>query len=206
MRGVFGVFGGDPLTPSPPRHARIVSGIFLLLRLCRPALIQHGKTFRKIVLRRRPVERHAFARPFLQRRAVGRDRLLKARRPALPLTEREERVAEIVLRRRPVERRVFARPFLQRRAVGRDRLVKARRPALCVESEHSSRGSSAMRRSPTVRRGCDGRAECFGLRSIAERERMRQERSFVFPRARRLCCALVWVLQAIFTITCRATV
>jgi hypothetical protein len=59
-------------------------------------------------LRPRPFERHACARPFLQRRAVGRDTLLKARRPALPPPELRERDAEIVLRRRPVERHAFA--------------------------------------------------------------------------------------------------
>src|SRR3954464_11829084 len=37
------------------------------------------------------------------RRAVGGDRLLQPRRPALPLAERRERVAEIVLRRRPLQ-------------------------------------------------------------------------------------------------------
>ena len=44
---------------------------------------------RRIVLRPRPVERHAFARPFLQRRPIGRNRLLKPRRPALSLPERQ---------------------------------------------------------------------------------------------------------------------
>ena len=59
------------------------------------------------------------ARHLLQRRAIGRHRLLEPRRPALPLAEPIERVAEIALRRRPVERHAFARPFLQRRAIGR---------------------------------------------------------------------------------------
>ena len=65
----------------------------------------------EIYLRHRPVERHAFARPFLQSRAVGRDRLLEPRRPALPPPERLERSAEIVLRPRPLERHAFARPI-----------------------------------------------------------------------------------------------
>ena len=41
----------------------------------------------EIVLGRRPVERHALAGPFLQRRAIGGDRLLQPRRAALALAE-----------------------------------------------------------------------------------------------------------------------
>ena len=76
------------------------------------------------------MERNPLARLFLQRRAIGRHRLLQPRRPALPLAERRERIAEIVLRRRPVERNPLARALLQRRAIGRDRLLEPRRPAL----------------------------------------------------------------------------
>ena len=47
-----------------------------------------------------PVERHVLAGCFLQRLAIGRNRLLQPRRTALPLPTRNERVAEIVLRRR----------------------------------------------------------------------------------------------------------
>ena len=99
----------------------------------------------EIVLRRRPVERNPLARPFLQRRAIGRHRLLQPRRPALPLPERLERIAEIVLRRRPVERNPLARPFLQRRAIGRHRLLEPRRPALPLpeRSRAQCRDSSA---------------------------------------------------------------
>ena len=75
---------------------------------------------------------------FLQRLAIGRDRLLELRRPALPLAEPLERIAEIVLRRRPVERHALARPFLQRLAIGRDRLLKLRRPALPLAERLSS--------------------------------------------------------------------
>jgi hypothetical protein len=42
------------------------------------------------------LERHPLARPFLQRRAVGRHRLIEPRRVALPLAQRLERIAEIV--------------------------------------------------------------------------------------------------------------
>ena len=47
-------------------------------------------------------ERHALAGAFLQRRPVGRDRLLQPRRPALALAERLERVAEVLLRLGPL--------------------------------------------------------------------------------------------------------
>jgi hypothetical protein len=64
-----------------------------------------------------------FAGPFLQCRAIGRDRLLQTRRPVLPLPERLERIAQIHLRPRPLEWRALAGPFLQRGAIGRDRLL-----------------------------------------------------------------------------------
>ena len=53
------------------------------------------KRIAEIVLRHRPVERNPLARPLLQRRAIGRDRLLEPCRPALPLAERRERIAKI---------------------------------------------------------------------------------------------------------------
>jgi hypothetical protein len=49
------------------------------------------------------------ARPFLKRGAIGRDRLLKTRRPALALSERKERPAQIVLRLRPLQQNPLAR-------------------------------------------------------------------------------------------------
>jgi hypothetical protein len=42
------------------------------------------------------LERDTLARQFLQRRAVGCDRLLKPRRPTLAVAKCEERIAEIV--------------------------------------------------------------------------------------------------------------
>ena len=98
---------------------------------------------------RRPVERNPFARPFLQRRAIGRDRLLEPRRPALPLAERQERIAEIVLRRRPMERDPLARPFLQRRAKGLDRLLKPRRPALPLAERLKRIAEIVLRHRPS---------------------------------------------------------
>ena len=47
----------------------------------------------------RPVERHAFAREFLQGGAIGGDSLLEPRRAVLPLAERPERITKAVLRR-----------------------------------------------------------------------------------------------------------
>jgi len=61
----------------------------------------------EVSLRRCPIERHPIARPFLERRAEGRDRLGWMCRAALPLTQPEECGAEVVLRRRPVEPRLI---------------------------------------------------------------------------------------------------
>jgi hypothetical protein len=56
------------------------------------------KRVAEVVLRHRPVERHLLARPFLQRLAVGGDRLLQPHRPARAFPEPHKRVAEVVLR------------------------------------------------------------------------------------------------------------
>jgi hypothetical protein len=64
------------------------------------------------------------ARKFLQRLAVGRDRLIKFARAALAFPEGRECFAEIVLRRRPLERNALARKFLQRVTIGGDRLLQ----------------------------------------------------------------------------------
>ena len=126
------------------------------------------------------LERNPLAGPLLQRRAIGRDRLLEPRRPALPLAERRERKAEIVLRRRPVERNPLARPFLQRRAIGLNRLLEPRRPALplaerrerkaeivlrrrLVERNHSAETSPARRRRAPRRHGAPGSRPALGV-------------------------------------------
>jgi hypothetical protein len=62
-------------------------------------LAERPKRSAEIVLRRRPVERNPLARLLLQRRTIGRDRLLEPRRPALPLAERLKRIAEIAVGR-----------------------------------------------------------------------------------------------------------
>src|SRR5262249_28594343 len=59
-----------------------------------------------------PVERHALARPFLQRVAIGPDRLLQPRRSALARAAPRKRIAGIGLRRGPLQRPTLARPFL----------------------------------------------------------------------------------------------
>jgi hypothetical protein len=87
----------------------------------------------------------------IQRGAIGRDRLLKTRRPALTLFERGERIAEIVLRRRPVERNALLRPFLQRGAMGRDRLLKTRRPALTLPEIQERIAEIVLRHRPVER-------------------------------------------------------
>ena len=51
------------------------------------ALVQDPESGLEIVLRHGPVERHALARPFLQRVAISRDRLLQPRRAALALAK-----------------------------------------------------------------------------------------------------------------------
>src|SRR5215469_11763030 len=61
---------------------------------------------------------------FLERLAVGSDRLVEPRRAALAFPETLKREAEVVLRHRPVERHPLARPFLERLAVGSDRIIE----------------------------------------------------------------------------------
>src|SRR5262249_29785359 len=73
---------------------------------------------------RGPLQRHALARPFLQRLAIGRRRLLQPRRAALALTERLQRSAEIVLRHAPLQRHALAGLFLQRVAISHDGLFE----------------------------------------------------------------------------------
>jgi hypothetical protein len=106
----------------------------------------------QIVLRHRPSERRMLARIFLQRLAIGRDRLLELPRPALPLPKPRERIAQIALRRRPFERRVFARLFLQRLAIGRHRLLEAPRPALALPEPRERIAQTVLRHRPFERR------------------------------------------------------
>ena len=48
--------------------------------------------------------RNPLARPLLKRRAIGRDRRIEPRGPALPHPQRQQGIAKTVSRRRPVER------------------------------------------------------------------------------------------------------
>jgi hypothetical protein len=86
----------------------------------------------KVVLRRRPIERHSLARPFLQRGVIGLDRLLQPHRAALAFPRPPKCDAKIVLRRRPIERHALARPFLQRGVIGLGRLLQPHRAALAL--------------------------------------------------------------------------
>ena len=128
-----------------------------------------------------PVERHKLARVFRQRRAVGRDRLLQPRRPALARTQRQERAAEVVLRHGPVERHPFGRVFPQRRAVSRDRLLQPPRPAL-ARAKRPQRGAEVVLRHGPVERRPLGRA--FGQRRAVGRHRLLQPRrpALAFPQ------------------------
>jgi hypothetical protein len=87
-------------------------------------------------------------RPFLQRLAIGRDRLRELPRPALPFPEPKERSAEIVLCPRPLGRNAFSGPFLQRGAIGRDRLLQTRRPALPLPERCERNAETHLRRRP----------------------------------------------------------
>ena len=80
------------------------------------------------------------AGPFLQGLAVGGDGLLEPRRPALPLAEPFERIAEIHLGHGPIERHPLAGIFLQSFAEGGDGFLQPRRPALPL-TEHFERSA-----------------------------------------------------------------
>jgi hypothetical protein len=97
------------------------------------------------------LERHALARPFLERGAIGVDRLLELRRAALALAKCPKREAKVVLRRRPVERHALARPFLERGAVGVDRLLESRRAALARTKCLKRVAEFILRLSPLAR-------------------------------------------------------
>ena len=84
------------------------------------------------------MERHALAGTFLQGFAKGGDGLVEPRRPALPLAEHCERIAEIDLGHGPIERHARAGIFLQGFAIGGNGLFEPRRPALPL-AEHSER-------------------------------------------------------------------
>src|SRR5262249_10862025 len=77
-----------------------------------------------------PRDRNPLARPFLERRAISRNRLLKTLRPALPPPERRKRSAEIVLRHPRIVLDPRAIPFLPRRSERCNRLLKTTPTAL----------------------------------------------------------------------------
>ena len=114
---------------------------------------------------------------FLQRLAIGRDRPLQPRRPALPLPERQERIAEIVLRPRPLKRNALAGPLLQRGAIGRDRLLQTRRPALPLPK----RESATPRLFCTIAQSSGTRSRSFLQRGAIGRHRLLQMRRPALP-------------------------
>jgi hypothetical protein len=78
--------------------------------------------------------------PFLKRRPVGRHRLLKPRRPALPLPEPRERGAEIVLRHRPLKRHALGFELIARAAKAMRVIARGRSPRehhICRQTRRS---------------------------------------------------------------------
>ena len=73
-----------------------------------PSALERGA---EVVLGHGPLQRHALAGSFLERRAIGGDGLLEARGAALALAELLERVAEVALRRSPIQRHALAGSF-----------------------------------------------------------------------------------------------
>src|SRR5262249_55193220 len=98
-----------------------------------------------------PVERHSLARPFLQRLAIGGDRLLQPCTALLARAERLQRIAEIALRHGPVERHTLARAFFQRVAIGGDGLFELRLSALAFSKYGKRIAEIALRHGPVER-------------------------------------------------------
>jgi hypothetical protein len=87
-------------------------------------------------------------RLFLQRLAIGRDRLLQPPRPGLTLPELRKCKSEIILRGRPLVRRALTRHFLQRFTIGRDRLLELPRLALTLPKPPERKAEIVLRRWP----------------------------------------------------------
>ena len=141
-------------------------------------------------MRPAPLERHALARPFLQRRAKGRDRLLEPRRPVLPLPESFERVAEVVLRHRPVEGNPLTRPLLKRRTIGGDRLLEPRGPTLPLTKRFERIAKIGLHSRPLERNPL---ARPFLQPRAKSRDRFFEPRRPAFPLAelRQRCAEIV---------------
>jgi hypothetical protein len=105
--------------------------------------------------------------------AEGGDRLLQPRRPALPLAELFQRIAEVHLRRRPAERIPLARSLRQRRAIGRHRLLEPRRPALPFPQRLKRIAEVHLRRRPVERNPL---ARPFVKRRVIGRDSLLQPR------------------------------
>jgi hypothetical protein len=105
------------------------------------------------------VERDSLARPFLERRVIGLNRLFEASRPPLPLAYPPKCETNVVMRTRPLERNPFVRPFLQRCAISLDRVplslqswLKSAFPRLFWVSAHRGGTRSRVRSSTAARK------------------------------------------------------
>ena len=96
------------------------------------------------------------AGPLLERIGEGGHSLLKARCPALPLSQGRKGVAEVALRRGPVVGFPLAGPLLERIGEGGHSLLKARCPALPLSQGRKGVAEVALRRGPGVRRTLAG--------------------------------------------------
>ena len=117
-----------------------------------------------------------------ERRAIGRDRLLKPRRAALVRAERDQRIAEIVLSRRPLDRNQLLGPFLQRRAIGGDRLLKPRRSGLPLPERPQRIAEIVLGLRPVERNPV---APPLLQRRTKGRDRLLEPRRPALPRAER---------------------
>src|SRR5262245_33584962 len=95
-----------------------------------------------------PIEWHALARVFLQRLAIGDDRLFELRRPALALPEERKRTAQTVLGHGPIEWHALKGTFLQRPAIRRDALFHLGRPALAPAEARKRTAQTVLGHGP----------------------------------------------------------
>src|SRR2546430_77958 len=103
-----------------------------------------------------PVERVTLGGVFLQRFAIGGDRLFELRRSALTLPETGKRIAQIALGLRPVERHSFLGLLLQRLAVGGDGLFQPCRSALALPKAPKGKPQIVLGLSPGERYSLPG--------------------------------------------------
>ena len=98
-----------------------------------------------------PLERHPLAGPLLERRPVGRHRLLEPFAAALPLAQAPKGGAEVVLRHGPVERHPLAGPLLECGPVGHHRLLEPFAAALPLAQAPKGGAEVVLRHGPVER-------------------------------------------------------